>query len=346
VSSGSGNGTTGEAVESIAVGIPTMNNAETIRETLESLVEQTRPPDRIIVVDASTDETPDIVRSVAAQTDVAFTLRRQSGDGRGVGGARQEMYAELTEDVLACLDTQKRVDSDWVETRLRFHQEHPEYGILSGVRTEGDPIDRPANGVKDPYYLRQSNCSIRRDALESVNGWDPWMARGEDWDLRIRLWRAGVESWVKSDLGCEFIEMDEPMDAITKVFGRPSSVDFLRKYGLWYAKFHPIQVLGDVASLGSLLLLVAVPLLAVSVSPVALGLLAVPVLGSVAYLYVKTFRNRRRLRDVEPIHLFVLLRFFVLGITAAQQLLAGRDCEWNYGGFDGGRRGSETDTQR
>jgi glycosyltransferase involved in cell wall biosynthesis len=92
---------------SIAVGIPTMNTAATIRETLESLVDQTRQPDRIIVVDASTDETPEIIEEFAEQTDVIITLRRQSETGRGVGSAQQEIYDASTEDILACLDTQK-----------------------------------------------------------------------------------------------------------------------------------------------------------------------------------------------------------------------------------------------
>lgn len=323
---------------SIAVGIPTMNSAATIRETLESLTEQTRPPDRIIVVDASTDETPDVVRAVADETVVPITLKSQSGVGRGVGGARQEIYEALTEDVLACLDTQKRVDEDWIENRLRFHVEYPEYDVLSGVRTKGDPIDRPAEGVKDPYFFRQSNCSITKEALDRVNGWDPWMARGEDWDLRIRLWCSGVQSWVKSDLGCEFIEPDDPTDVITKVLDRPSSVDYLRKYGLWYARFHPIHVAGDAASFASLLTAFVAPLLAAFGRRTALGLLVVPLFGALTYLYVKTFRGRRRLRDFEPIHLFVLPRFFILGITAAQQLLTGEDYDWNYEGFDPTKR--------
>jgi cellulose synthase/poly-beta-1,6-N-acetylglucosamine synthase-like glycosyltransferase len=319
---------------SIAVGIPTMNCADTIEETLASLVDQTRPPDRIIVIDASTDRTPEIVRSFSAGVDVPIEVHEQSDRGRGVGAARQDMYELLTEDVLACLDTQKRVGEDWIETRLRFHAEHPEYGVLSGARTGGESTDRPAKGVKDPYYLRQSNCSITKAALDRVDGWDPWMARGEDWDLRIRLWRAGVRSWVKSDLACEFIEVDDPTDVITKIFERPSSVDYLRKYGVWYARFHPVHVLGDVASLGSLVLLVVAPLLAVVGPPTALGLLVVPALGAATYLYMKSFRNRRRLRDFEVVHLFVLPRFFVLGVTALRQLLRGGDHDWNYGGFE------------
>lgn len=168
------------------------------------------------------------------------------------------------------------------------------------------------------------------------------MARGEDWDLRIRLWRAGVQSWVNSELGYEFIEFDEPTNVITKILDRPSSVDYLRKYDSWYARFHPVHVLGDVASLVSFLVLVVAPILAVVGPFAALGLLIGPVLDAVTYLYVKTFRGRRRLRDFEFIDLFVFPRLSVLGITAAQQLLDGGDYDWNYGGFDGQKQYNES----
>lgn len=317
---------------SFAVGIPTHNNEYTIRETLESLISQTRLPDRIIVVDASDDRTPDIVREIDETSDVPIELVSQS-KGRGVGGARQEFYDRLEEDILGCLDTQKRVDEDWVERRLDFHASNPEYAVLSGAGVD-DELDRPASGAKDPYFLRQSNCSIRKSALDTVDGWDPWMGRGEDWDLRIRLWTAGSQAYVKSSLGCEFIESDSPTAVVTKIFARPSSVDFLRKYGRWYLQFHPIHVLGDLSSLVSLVALFVAPLMAFIWPIGALATLAVPLLGSVTYLYVKTFRGRRGLTDLRPIHLVVMARFFVLGITALRQLVTSSDTAWNYGGFD------------
>ena len=93
----------------IAVGIPTANNEDTIRETLESLLRQTVQPDRIIIIDASTDSTPNIVRSVNKNTSVPIEIHQQSTRGQGVGGARQDIYDLLEEDILACLDTQKKV---------------------------------------------------------------------------------------------------------------------------------------------------------------------------------------------------------------------------------------------
>ena len=317
---------------SLAVGIPTANNESTIRETLESLVDQTVQPDRIIVVDASTDETPDIVRAVNEETIVPIELHKQSSRGRGVGGARQDIYELLEEDVLACLDTQKRVGSQWIAKRLKFHRECPEYDILSGTQSD---VNRPAEGVKDTDFLRQSNCSIRKSALDRVNGWDPWMARGEDWDIRIRLWTSGAQSYIKGDLSCEFIERDDPKSTFRKILNRPSSVEFLRKYGIWYIRLHPIHPLGDIISLCSLVVIPFSLLLGAVWSPLALLLLLGPFLGSLAYLYMKatTFGSPRSLTDLRPFHAIIAVRFFILGYTMARQIIKYSDHDWNYSGF-------------
>lgn len=89
---------------SIAVGIPIMNSAATIREMFKSFTDQT-PSDCIIVVDANAGETTVVVRPVANETDVPITLKSQSGVGRAVGGTRYEVHAAVKENVLACLDT-------------------------------------------------------------------------------------------------------------------------------------------------------------------------------------------------------------------------------------------------
>jgi len=321
---------------SIAVGIPTANNEATIRETLESLVNQTVQPDRIIVIDASTDATPEIVRAVDEETEAPIELHKQSSRGRGVGGARQDIYELLEEDVLACLDTQKRAGSDWVAKRLEFHHKHPEYDILSGIRS-GDRIDRPAEGPKDMAFLLQSNCSIRKSALDRVEGWEPWLARGEDWDLRIRLWTSGAKSYIKSDLGCDVIERDDLKSTFWKHLRRPSSAQFLRKYGIWYLRFHPIQPLGDIASLCSLIAIPVALLLGAFWSPLALLLLLGPLLGSLTYLYMRYENHPSGLTDLRLVHFVFAARFFVLGYTMVRAIVQSGDHEWNYGGFDPSR---------
>jgi glycosyltransferase involved in cell wall biosynthesis len=317
----------------LAVGIPTYNNEATIRKTLESLINQTRKPDRIIVVDASTDQTPDILRKVATETNIPIDYSRQSDQGRGVGAARQEIYEQLEEDILACLDTKKQVDNDWVEQRVRFHTANPEYDILCGAMVSNN-VDRPVRDVKDSFFLRQSNCSIRRSALDRVGGWDPSMARGEDWDLRIRLWRSGSQSYVKGTLSCEFIEKDTTRTKVTKIFKRPSSVNYIRKYGKWYAQFHPIHILGDVASIISIFMLLATGALIFVYVPGALVALTIPVIGAPTYLYFKTFRKRASISDFRLIHIVLMMRFFILGISALRELVYRPNETWNYGGLN------------
>lgn len=314
---------------SVTVGIPTCNNEATIRETLRQLVEGTRPPDRILVVDASTDRTPKIVDEVAAESQVPIDRYEQSDRGRGVGAARQDIYDRFEGDVLACLDTNVRVDADWLAERVRFHEEHPEYDVLSSAPLSD--VDGPVDDPKRGFYFQQANCSIRAAALDRVGGWDPWLPRGEDWDMGIRLWRAGARVYARSDLHGD--QMVEESQTLSKTLGRPSSVAFLRKYGGWYLRFHPTHPLGDALSIVGLLALVATPLLLVLAPVLALGTAGLAAGLTALYLWLKLVPHREawrpRLRDLHRTP-----RFFLLGYTALREFAAG-DRPWNRGGLDG-----------
>lgn len=68
----------------VAVGIPTRDNAATIAQTIESLRAQTRRPDRLIIVDESSDDTREIIRSYADEAWV-IEIIDQPQDGMGAG---------------------------------------------------------------------------------------------------------------------------------------------------------------------------------------------------------------------------------------------------------------------
>lgn len=310
----------------VTVGIPTYNNEDTIRETIEQVLDGTRPPDRVLIVDASTDRTTEIIEDVNSKTETPIHWYEQSERGRGVGAARQDIYERFQGDILACLDTNLRVDEEWLENRVNFHKSNPEYQILSA--SEIDNVDEEVTNPKLGHFFTQANCSITSEGLDMVDGWDPWLHRGEDWDMGIRLWCAGARSYAKSELdGSRMIE--ETM-TFGKWLARPSSVAFLRKYGLWYARYHPTHVLGDISSIvGSIALFVGVTLS--FVSPV-LGLLSLAVAVGLAflYLYVKKVPHRDgwlRWSDADEV-----IRFFLLGYTAIREFKAG-DFPWNDTGF-------------
>jgi len=314
----------------LTVGIPTMNNEGTIRGTLESLLEQSRPPDRIIVVDASDDRTPDIVKNIASKSDVRIDYYRQSDrGGRGVGRARQDIYEYFDEDVLACLDTNLKVSNDWVEQRVQFHKENPEFGILSGTNQGG--LDEEVTDHKSPHYFRQANCSLTAGALNAVDGWDPWMPRGEDWDIHIRLARAGARSYVKSSLPVEQINQESGLSVVRKNLRRPSAVQFLRKYGIWYAQFHPLHPLGEIASFLSAACIVASVILAVTANPLSLVALSISAASTFIYLHHRILRHRDGIyfqRD----DLVWVTTFLLMWVSTARELRRRSGVEWNYGG--------------
>lgn len=82
-----------------SVVIPAHNAARTLREAIESLLNQTLPPAAIIVVDdGSSDSTSDIAQEFGS----AVTLLRQ--DRRGPGAATDRGFAAVTTPFVAGLD--------------------------------------------------------------------------------------------------------------------------------------------------------------------------------------------------------------------------------------------------
>ncbi|GGN23748.1 hypothetical protein GCM10009021_26690 [Halarchaeum nitratireducens] len=307
------------------------------------LVNQTRPPDRILIVDASSDETPRIIREFAEGTTVSIDCYEQSSRGRGVGAARQDIYERFTGDLLACLDTNRHVADNWIERQVAFHRANPEYDVLSATYLSS--WDQQVDSPKSGFFFQQANCSIKREALDRVEGWDPWLPRGEDWDMQIRLWLSGAKAYAKSSLhGDEIAETEE--STLNKALGRPSSVAFLRKYGWWYARFHPEHPTGDAASVFSVLALLATPLLLLSVPVLGVLSLLTVVALTVVFIYMKAIRYRStfelRARDFR-----LAPRFFVLGYTALREFRSG-DFSWNYGGMNDGdeRDGASPGPQR
>lgn len=313
----------------VELGIPTMNNQRTIWATLSGFAAQTRPPDQVHIVDASTDWTPYIVEIYREIAQPPFDLEvDQQIDSTGVGAARARIFEEFKGDILVCFDTNAVPANDWIEAHIRSHQEHPSVDIVSGVSD-----DRPAEIVESPHdkgFLVQNNCSIKRRVLDRVEGWDHQFTRGEDWDLAIRLWRSNATAYVRSDLDRMPIENEGMTGRIRSRLGRPSSVRFLRKYGMWYAKFHPTHVLGDVVSgISATVTLLVFPLV-LTLGLSYLLLLLIPIFGILSYIIVQS-RARTdggfELRFAQQ----CIPEFFVLGYTAARELAVGPQGDWNYG---------------
>ena len=315
----------------VTLGIPSMNNQRTIWDTLSAFAEQTVPPDRVHIVDASTDWTPYIAELFRERSDPPFELdiERQT-DSTGVGAARARIYEEFEGDILACFDTNGNPSEDWLETHLRIHEKLP-VDVVSGVaeNLESGFVDSP----HDRGFLVQNNSTIKKRALDAVDGWDEQFDRGEDWDMAIRLCRSGAKAYTRSDLGRTSLRDEGMWSRVRTRLGRPSSVRFLRKYGLWYAKFHPVHVLGDFVSVISLIAAAGVlPLLGI-IGLLAIVLLFVPLAGATAYATVQT-RNRTSGGIQLTYAVKRMPEFFLFGYTAIREIIHGPREGWNYGGIE------------
>lgn len=68
----------------ITIGIPIANNEDTIKQTLNLLTNQSRKPDRIIIVYHSTDSTPRIIDRTDHSVDIRIDLYKRSNTTSGV----------------------------------------------------------------------------------------------------------------------------------------------------------------------------------------------------------------------------------------------------------------------
>ena len=88
-----------------------LNEAEAIGRLLESLAEQSRPPDEVIIVDGgSTDGTPAVVMSYADR----LPLRLQEARGANISRGRNLAVKRASGDIIASTDAGVRLDPDWL----------------------------------------------------------------------------------------------------------------------------------------------------------------------------------------------------------------------------------------
>jgi glycosyltransferase involved in cell wall biosynthesis len=111
----------------LTVIIPAYNREQYLGEAIRSALEQTRPPDEIIVVDdGSTDSTVAVAKSFGG---VVRCLSQQNG---GVASARNHGVEASSGELLAFLDSDDMWFPQKLEWQLRHLDSHPETDMVFG----------------------------------------------------------------------------------------------------------------------------------------------------------------------------------------------------------------------
>lgn len=178
--------------------IPYFNRQRYIGEAIGSILQQTTPPDEIIIVDDGSDK------------EAAGYLSRYAGrarivrlsQNRGAAAARNAGIAAARGKWIAFLDSDDLWEPHKLETQLAYLRDNPECdGVHTALRaffrdgreTVSSPIAARLllRDALSENMIRVQSLLVRRSVLWSIGGFDPELRLCEDDDLGIRLAAAG-----------------------------------------------------------------------------------------------------------------------------------------------------------
>lgn len=162
------------------------NEQNYIEKTIESVIHQTILPRLWVVVsDASTDRTDEIVRKYASEYDFIRLKRLEGSNQRNFTSKVKafrygyEQLKDMQYEFVGNLDADISFDSGYYEKVLEEFQHNKRLGIAGGVRY--DLCDREfrrvlcaRNSVGGPFQL------FRRQCYERIGGFVPLEGGGED----------------------------------------------------------------------------------------------------------------------------------------------------------------------
>lgn len=184
----------------VSVIIPAYNRKDYIRQTVDSVLEQSCAPLELLVVDdGSTDGTLEILQSYG---DKIRLLQHPNGENKGQAAALNLGLKHLCGEFIAILDSDDYWSEDFLEKMLPFIQERPECGM---VYSSGFAVDEKGNKLYnlfpknhqehnrlgdillDCYLCLPGESLVRRQVYEKVGGFDESLRAGQDHDMCIRL---------------------------------------------------------------------------------------------------------------------------------------------------------------
>lgn len=183
----------------ISVIIPTYNRAASIKDSIDSVLDQTYSNLEIIVIDdASTDNTEEIVKSIKDNRIIYYKLPE---NGK-VAHARNIGVSMSSSDIIVFHDSDDLCMPDRIEKQYSYLAEHPEYDLVySALRvTKGNQsiIFPPGNYNeklegdihKELLLCNTIDCPaimMRKSVFCETNGFNETYPNLSDWEFVIRV---------------------------------------------------------------------------------------------------------------------------------------------------------------
>jgi len=191
---------TGAAGPIVSVIVPCYNSERTIRECLRSLLAQQTSIDfEVIVVDSSTDRTPEIVAAEFPRVRLVRLERRTyAGPARNIG------VKQSVSPYCLMIDSDCVARPDLVERVVARHSE-AEYAAVGGSLKNGTPRSlsgligyliefkefMPSTPLRFEKSVPTANIAYRREVFDRHGFFDEEMRLGEDIFLNWRIYTSG-----------------------------------------------------------------------------------------------------------------------------------------------------------
>jgi cellulose synthase/poly-beta-1,6-N-acetylglucosamine synthase-like glycosyltransferase len=150
----------------VSIVIPTYNEATDISETLDSLMALTYAPLEVLVVDASGDETPQIVESYPPDR---VRLIRQTR-GRGRAAARNEGILLARGEIVIILNADVRLPPDFLQRLLPHYAQGADYVLVeSRVSNLEHTTARYVQALHEFHYPPRPEVEARMNWTEGFS---------------------------------------------------------------------------------------------------------------------------------------------------------------------------------
>jgi glycosyltransferase involved in cell wall biosynthesis len=182
---------------SVSVIATVLNEGGSIRRLLDSLSEQSRPPDEVVIADGgSSDDTLSILNEVSQRGPLR--LRVLSCPDTNISQGRNAAISAAQSDVIASTDAGVRLTSDWLH-ELTAPFADPSVQVVSGFFVPdprstfevamGATVLPAVDEIRPTRFLPSSrSIAFRKSAWQAVGGYPEWLDYCEDliFDLELR----------------------------------------------------------------------------------------------------------------------------------------------------------------
>jgi glycosyltransferase involved in cell wall biosynthesis len=185
----------------ISAVLPTYNGEKFIRQAIESCLAQSWQDFELVVVnDASTDSTPEIVRSYLDQRIILV----QNTKNETLPGALNTGFRQARGDYFIWMADDDRWAIDAFEILGSYLGEHQEeagvFADYGRIDEDGNFIERISLDHLDPTQLKNTHAFLyRKEVFQALNGYDRQYFLIEDYEFWLRVWKEYKISYVHTE---------------------------------------------------------------------------------------------------------------------------------------------------